>query len=123
MDRAALGVSDERYEFIAPTTRRQLTEQLSERAAIAAYEFIIGPLLGTRGALANSFALHWPTDTSPAEGPTGRRTASMMRCVGSLWSASSAVVTPTQDDQVGFATEIGPRPCQPRHGTRWRCTT
>jgi hypothetical protein len=30
MDRAALlGVSDERYEFIAPTTRRQLTEQLS----------------------------------------------------------------------------------------------
>ena len=30
---------------IAPTARRQLTEQLPESIAFAAYEFIIGPLL------------------------------------------------------------------------------
>jgi mRNA interferase RelE/StbE len=39
-------VSDQQYELvIAPTTRRQLTEQLPESVAFAAYEFIIGPLL------------------------------------------------------------------------------
>ena len=31
--------------FIAPTARRQLSEQLPESVAFAAYEFIIGPLL------------------------------------------------------------------------------
>lgn len=30
---------------IAPSARRQLTEQLPESVAFAAYEFIIGPLL------------------------------------------------------------------------------
>jgi mRNA-degrading endonuclease RelE of RelBE toxin-antitoxin system len=30
---------------IAPTARRQLTEQLPEPVAFAAYEFIVGPLL------------------------------------------------------------------------------
>jgi mRNA interferase RelE/StbE len=39
-------VNDQRYELvIAPTARRQLTEQLPEAVAFAAYEFIIGPLL------------------------------------------------------------------------------
>jgi mRNA-degrading endonuclease RelE of RelBE toxin-antitoxin system len=39
-------VTDRRYELIiAPTARRQLTEQLPESVAFAAYEFIIGPLL------------------------------------------------------------------------------
>jgi mRNA-degrading endonuclease RelE of RelBE toxin-antitoxin system len=39
-------VSDQSYELlIAPTARRQLTEQLPEPVAFAAYEFIIGPLL------------------------------------------------------------------------------
>jgi mRNA interferase RelE/StbE len=39
-------VSDQRYELvIAPTARRQLAEQLPERVAFAAYEFIVGPLL------------------------------------------------------------------------------
>jgi mRNA interferase RelE/StbE len=39
-------VSDDRYELvIAPTARRQLTEQLPEAVAFAAYEFIVGPLL------------------------------------------------------------------------------
>jgi mRNA interferase RelE/StbE len=39
-------VSDQRFELvIAPTARRQLTEQLPESVAFAAYEFIIGPLL------------------------------------------------------------------------------
>ena len=39
-------MSDQQYELvIAPTTRRQLTEQLPESVAFAAYEFIIGPLL------------------------------------------------------------------------------
>jgi len=39
-------VSDQQYELvIAPTARRQLTEQLPEPVAFAAYEFIIGPLL------------------------------------------------------------------------------
>jgi len=39
-------VSDLPYELvIAPTARRQLTEQLPEPVAFAAYEFIIGPLL------------------------------------------------------------------------------
>jgi len=38
-------VSDPHYELvIAPTARRQLTEQLPEPVAFAAYEFIIGPL-------------------------------------------------------------------------------
>lgn len=35
-----------RYELvIAPSARRQLTEQLSEAVAFAAYEFILGRLL------------------------------------------------------------------------------
>jgi len=39
-------VTDRRYEpIIAPTARKQLTEQLPESVAFAAYEFIIGPLL------------------------------------------------------------------------------
>lgn len=39
-------MSDDRYELvIAPTARRQLTEQLPEAVAFAAYEFIVGPLL------------------------------------------------------------------------------
>lgn len=39
-------MTDGRYELIiAPTARRQLTEQLPESVAFAAYEFIIGPLL------------------------------------------------------------------------------
>ena len=39
-------MSDQSYELlIAPTARRQLTEQLPEPVAFAAYEFIIGPLL------------------------------------------------------------------------------
>jgi mRNA interferase RelE/StbE len=43
--RAGTDVSD-RYELrIAPTARRQLTEELPESIAFAAYEFILGPLL------------------------------------------------------------------------------
>lgn len=39
-------MSDDRYELvIAPTARRQLTEQLPDAVAFAAYEFIVGPLL------------------------------------------------------------------------------
>jgi mRNA interferase RelE/StbE len=39
-------VNDQRYELIiAPAARRQLTEQLPEAVAFAAYEFIMGPLL------------------------------------------------------------------------------
>jgi len=39
-------VRAQHYELvIAPTARRQLTEQLPEPVAFAAYEFIIGPLL------------------------------------------------------------------------------
>lgn len=39
-------MSDQPYELIiAPTARRQLTDQLPEPVAFAAYEFIIGPLL------------------------------------------------------------------------------
>jgi mRNA-degrading endonuclease RelE of RelBE toxin-antitoxin system len=39
-------VTEERYELvISPTARRQLTEQLPEPVAFAAYEFIVGPLL------------------------------------------------------------------------------
>jgi len=39
-------VSDQPYELIiAPTARRQLTDQLPESVAFAAYEFIIGALL------------------------------------------------------------------------------
>jgi len=39
-------VNDDRYELvIAPTVRRQLTEQLPEAVAFAAYEFVVGPLL------------------------------------------------------------------------------
>lgn len=38
---------DQRYQLvIAPTARRQLAEQLPESVAFAAYEFIVGPLLG-----------------------------------------------------------------------------
>ncbi|HEU4542180.1 MAG TPA: type II toxin-antitoxin system RelE/ParE family toxin [Jiangellaceae bacterium] len=36
----------ERFELtIAPTARRQLTDKLPEAVALAAYEFIVGPLL------------------------------------------------------------------------------
>lgn len=39
-------MTDERYDLIvAPSTRRQLAEQLSEAVAFAAFEFIVGPLL------------------------------------------------------------------------------
>ena len=39
-------MSDERFELvISPTARRQLTDNLPEPVAFAAYEFIIGPLL------------------------------------------------------------------------------
>jgi mRNA interferase RelE/StbE len=39
-------VTHGRYELvIAPTARRQLTEQLPEAVAFAAYEFVVGPLL------------------------------------------------------------------------------
>ncbi|PSL05435.1 mRNA-degrading endonuclease RelE of RelBE toxin-antitoxin system [Haloactinopolyspora alba] len=39
-------MSNERFELIiSPTARRQLTHQLPEAAAFAAYEFIVGPLL------------------------------------------------------------------------------
>ena len=40
-------MSAQRYELvIAPTARRQLAEQLPESVAFAAYELIVGPLLG-----------------------------------------------------------------------------
>lgn len=39
-------MTDGRYELlISPTARRQLTDQLPEAIAFAAYEFITGPLL------------------------------------------------------------------------------
>jgi mRNA interferase RelE/StbE len=39
-------MSDPRYELVvAPSARRQLSEQLPEAVAAAAFEFIIGPLL------------------------------------------------------------------------------
>jgi mRNA interferase RelE/StbE len=39
-------VTGERYELvIAPSARRQLTEQLPEAFAFAAYDLIMGPLL------------------------------------------------------------------------------
>jgi mRNA interferase RelE/StbE len=38
--------NDARYELIiAPSARRQLSEELPEAAAFAAFEFIVGPLL------------------------------------------------------------------------------
>jgi mRNA interferase RelE/StbE len=38
-------VTDERFELvISPTARRQLTENLPESVAFAAYDFIVGPL-------------------------------------------------------------------------------
>lgn len=39
-------MSDRLYKLvIAPTARRQLAEQLPESVALAAYEFVVGPLL------------------------------------------------------------------------------
>ena len=39
-------MSDVRYELIvAPSARRQLSEELPEAVAFAAFEFIVGPLL------------------------------------------------------------------------------
>jgi mRNA interferase RelE/StbE len=39
-------VTDIRYELIvAPSARRQLAEHLPEAVAVAAFEFIVGPLL------------------------------------------------------------------------------
>lgn len=39
-------MNDGRYELIvAPSARRQLSEELSEAVAFAAFEFIVGPLL------------------------------------------------------------------------------
>lgn len=43
-------MNGDRYELVvAPTARRQLTEQLPESVAFAAYEFVIGPLLDNPG--------------------------------------------------------------------------
>jgi mRNA interferase RelE/StbE len=40
-------MSDGRYELIvAPSARRQLSEELPAAVALAAFEFIVGPLLG-----------------------------------------------------------------------------
>lgn len=40
-------MTDARYELIvAPSARRQLSETLPEAVAVAAFEFIVGPLLG-----------------------------------------------------------------------------
>ena len=40
-------MSVDRYDLtISPTARRQLAEVLTEAVAFAAYEFIVGPLLG-----------------------------------------------------------------------------
>lgn len=51
-------MSNDRYELIiSPTARRQLSEQLAEAVAFAAYEFIVGPLLDTTLAgLASDYA-------------------------------------------------------------------
>lgn len=39
-------MSDGRYELVvAPSARRQLSEELTEAVAFAAFEFIVGPLL------------------------------------------------------------------------------
>ena len=39
-------MTDEHYELVvAPMARRQLSEQLPEAVAFAAFEFIVGPLL------------------------------------------------------------------------------
>lgn len=39
-------MTEERFELvISPTARRQLTDNLPESVAFAAYEFIVGPLL------------------------------------------------------------------------------
>ena len=39
-------MTEDRYELIvAPSARRQLSEQLPEPVAVAAFEFIVGPLL------------------------------------------------------------------------------
>ena len=39
-------MTDARYELIvAPSARRQLSESLPEAVAVAAFEFIVGPLL------------------------------------------------------------------------------
>lgn len=39
-------MTPERFELvISPTARRQLTEAVPESVAVAAYEFIVGPLL------------------------------------------------------------------------------
>ena len=39
-------MTDARYELIvAPSARRQLSETLPEAVAVAAFEFIVGPLL------------------------------------------------------------------------------
>jgi mRNA interferase RelE/StbE len=42
-------VTEQRYRLvISPAARRQLTEHLPESVALAAYEFIVGPLLHNR---------------------------------------------------------------------------
>jgi mRNA-degrading endonuclease RelE of RelBE toxin-antitoxin system len=39
-------LTERRYQLtIAPTARRQLSEQLPEAVAFAAFEFVVGPLL------------------------------------------------------------------------------
>jgi len=61
---------------ITPTARRQLTENLPEAVAAAAYEFITGPLLGNPHRVGKQLRPPWRTGTARAAAPTGSSTAS-----------------------------------------------
>ncbi len=56
---------------ITPTARGQLSENLPESAAFAAYEFIVGPLLENPTAWGNTCGHRWRIDTALGGGPIG----------------------------------------------------
>jgi hypothetical protein len=64
-------VNEQRYELVvSPTARRQLTDQLPESVAFAAYESSSARYWTTRTGWANGSGHPWPTATARDEAPT-----------------------------------------------------
>ncbi|SFU01158.1 hypothetical protein SAMN05660657_04709 [Geodermatophilus amargosae] len=100
----------ERY-FLAltPTGRRQLTEHLPAAVATAASECIVGPLLDAPPCAGSGCAGRSRTDTTPAGGPTGSRTASTTRpALSHSWTSPTAATPSGPAADPGSAQRIKP---------------
>ena len=103
-------VTDRRYELvIAPTARRQLTEQLPESIAFAAYEFIVGPLPDNPHRVGKRLRTPLNDRHSAAVAPIVCCTESTMSTGALPSSVYSAARTPTAP--ANSAAQALSRPC------------